>query len=198
MSAKARNTSRQFDLPKPSPFFAFPNPHELRSSPERVKDGSCGHPRGFALIQPLAKRIVVCPILICLLNVIENTSFTFIDLSQDETCVAGRSRVEIPRKLLHLGHVVTQESFLPTTVVRRLHPNPVALEEAVTLRRLIGRGNDDRRKLNLVVVFHSRFSEFKSAFADNNLNQPHETLARNTSRKIARRLPKQLKLPEEI
>jgi hypothetical protein len=134
---------------------------ESAPSPERVKDGSCGHGCDFALLHPVAKRVVVSPILICLLKVIENAIFAFIDLSQDKTRVAGRGRVEIPRvrKLLHLGHVVAQESFRPVTVVRRLHPSPVALEEAVTLRRLIGRGNDDDGKLSLVVVFPSRFSE---------------------------------------
>src|SRR5262249_40025373 len=123
-------------------------------SPERVKDGSCGHNRDFALLQPRAKRGVVSPILICLLNVIENTSFAFIDLGQDETRVAGRSRVEIPRvrEFGPLGHVVAQESFLSGTVVRRLHPGSVTLKETVTLRRLIGRGNDDEGKLNLVVI----------------------------------------------
>jgi hypothetical protein len=107
---------------------------------------------------------VVSPILICLLKVIKNASCAFIDLAQDETRVAGRSRVEIRRvrALLFLGHVVAQQSFLPGTVVRRLHPSRVALEEAVTLRRLIGRGNDDEGKLSLVVVGHSRFSEFRS------------------------------------
>ena len=39
-------------------------------SPQRVKDGSRGHKRSFALIQPLAKSGVVCPILVGLLNVI--------------------------------------------------------------------------------------------------------------------------------
>ena len=109
---------------------------------------------------------MISPILICLLKVIENAIFAFIDLAQDETRVAGRSRVEIARvrALLLLGHVVAQQSFLPTTVVRRLHPSPVALEETVTLRRLIGRGNDDDCKLNLVVVGDSRFSELKKPF----------------------------------
>src|SRR6202011_5352487 len=92
-------------------------------------------------------------------------SFAFIDLGQDETRVAGRGRVEIHRvrELRRLGHVVAQESFLSGTVVRRLHPRPVAVKEAVALRRLIGRGNDDERKLNLVVISHSWFSEFKSS-----------------------------------
>ena len=114
-------------------------------SPERVNDGSCRHNCDFALLQPLAKPVVVSPILICLLKVIKNASCAFIDLAQDETRVAGRSRVEIRRvrALLLLGDVVAQQSFLPGTVVRRLHPKPVALEEAVTLRRLIGRGNDE-------------------------------------------------------
>ena len=40
---------------------------------------------------------VVSPILVSLLKVIENTSFAFIDLAQDETRVAGRGRVEIHR-----------------------------------------------------------------------------------------------------
>src|SRR6476620_4672711 len=108
----SRNTYRKFaiclpkhgtppanlrDLPKPSPFFAFPNLHELRSSPERVKNGSRGYKRDFALIQPLVTSGKVSPILLGLLNVIENTSFAFIDLSQDETRVAGRGRVEIRR-----------------------------------------------------------------------------------------------------
>src|SRR6476619_4380746 len=108
MSAKARNTSRKFAGPsKAFTFFAFPNVHELRSSPDRVKNGSRGHKRDFALIQPLVKSGKVSPILVGLLNVIENTSFAFIDLSQDETRVAGRGRVEIRRvrQLLHLGHV---------------------------------------------------------------------------------------------
>jgi hypothetical protein len=127
------------------------------SSPERVKNGSRGHKRDFALIQPLVKSGKVSPILVGLLKVIENTSFAFIDLSQDETRVAGRGRVEIRwvRKLLHLGHVVAQKSFLPATVVGRLHPSPVALKETVALCRLIGRGSDDECKLNLVVVGHS-------------------------------------------
>ena len=56
------------------------------------------------------------------------------------------------------GHVVAQESFLPGSIVRGLHPRSVAPKEAVALRRVIGRGNDDERKLNLVVVGHSRFS----------------------------------------
>ena len=135
---------------------------ELRFSPQRVNDGTRGHECDIALLQPLAKRVVVSPILICLLKVIKNASCAFIDLAQDETRVAGPSRVEIRRvrALLFLGHVVAQQSFLSVAVWCRLHPNPVTLEEAVTLRRLIGRGNDDERKLNLVVVFHSRFSEF--------------------------------------
>ena len=82
-------------------------------SPERIKDGSCGHKREFALLQPLTKRVNVSPILICLLKVIENTSFAFIDLAQDKTRVAGRSRVEIPRvrEFRTLGHIVAKESF---------------------------------------------------------------------------------------
>jgi hypothetical protein len=35
----------------------------------------------------------------------------------------------------------------------------MALKEAVALRHLIGRGNDDERKLNLAVVGHNWFSE---------------------------------------
>jgi hypothetical protein len=104
------------DLPKPSPFFAFPNPHELRSSPERVKDGSCGHKRDFALLQPLDEGLRVFPILTSLLKVIDNTSFAFIDLVQDETRVVGWGRVGIHRvrELRTLGHVVAQESFSPS------------------------------------------------------------------------------------
>ena len=61
------------------------------------------------------KRLNVSPILTCLLKVIENTSFAFIDLAQDETRVAGRGRVGIRRVrvLRTLGNVVAQESFLP-------------------------------------------------------------------------------------
>jgi hypothetical protein len=135
-------------------------------SPERVNDGSCGHKRNFALLHPLAHRGEVSPTH-GLLKVIENTSFAFIDLSQDETHVASRGRGEIHRvrELRRLGHVVAQESFLSGTVVRGLHPNPVALKDAVALRRLIRRGNDDERKLNLVVIGHSWFSEFNQALA---------------------------------
>jgi hypothetical protein len=114
-----RNTSRKFAGPsKAFTLFAFPNPHELRSSPERVEDGSCGHKRDFALLQPLAKRVGVSPILISLLKVIENTSFAFINLAQDETRVAGRSRAGIHRvrQLRRLGHIVAQESFLSGAV----------------------------------------------------------------------------------
>ena len=95
---------------QPPPCRALVNP---LPSPERDKDGSCGHTRDFALLQPLAKRGVVSPILICLLHVIENTSFAFIDLSQDETRVIGRGRVGIRRvrKLRTLGHVIAQNTF---------------------------------------------------------------------------------------
>ena len=129
---------------------------QIPGSPERVKDGSCGHKRDFALLRPLAHRGVVSPTLVGLLHVIENTSFGFIDLSQDETRVAGRGRVEVRRvrQLLRLGHVVAQESFLSGTIVRRLHPRPVHLKDPVALRLLIGRGNDEERKLNLVVIGH--------------------------------------------
>ena len=103
------------------------------------------------------------PTLVGLLKVIENTSFAFIDLAQDETRVAGWGRVGIHRirELRPLGQVVAQESFLPATVVRRLHPSPVAFKDAVNFRHLIGWGNDDERKLNFVVVGQSRFSGFK-------------------------------------
>jgi hypothetical protein len=37
----------------------------------------------------------------------------------------------------------------------------VALEDAVTLRDLVGSGNDDESKLGFVVVGHSRFSWIK-------------------------------------
>jgi hypothetical protein len=77
--------------------------------------------------------------------------------------VGGRVEIHRVRELGSLGHVVAQESFLPATVVRRLHPSPVAFEEAVALRHLIGRSNDDECKLNFVVVGHSRFSGFKSS-----------------------------------
>ena len=84
---------------------------------------------------------------------IENTSLAFIDLAQDETGVASRSRVGIHRrKLRTLGHVIAQESFLSSTVVRGLHPSPVTFENSVTLRYLIWRGNNDEDKLNLVVI----------------------------------------------
>ena len=78
--------------------------------------------------------------------------------------VGAELRSHRVRELRPLGHVVAQESFRPGTVVRRLHPRPVALKEAVALRRLIGRGNDDERKLNLVVVGHSRFSDLFMAY----------------------------------
>jgi hypothetical protein len=130
-------------------------------SPERIKDGTCGHTRDFALLRPLERSGEVSPTRIGLLPVIENTSSAFIDLAQDETRVAGRGRVGIHRrKLRTLGHVIAQESFLSGTVVCRLHPRPVTLKDAVTLRYLIGWGNNDEDKLNLVVVGHSRFSEF--------------------------------------
>ena len=61
--------------------------------PERVKDGSCGHKRDFALPKPLAYSGEVFPNH-GLLKVIENASFAFINLGQDETHVAGRGRVE--------------------------------------------------------------------------------------------------------
>ena len=134
-------------------------------SPERVKDGTCGYKRDFALLHPLAERREVSPTLMCLLHVIENTSFGFIDLSQDKTRVAGRGRVEIPRvrKLPRLGYVVAQESFLSGTIVRRFHPRSVHLKDPVSLRLLIGRGNDEECKLKLVMIGHSRFYEFKSS-----------------------------------
>jgi hypothetical protein len=110
------------------------------SSPERVNDRSSEGNCDFALLQPLEKRLDVSPILIRLLKVIENTSSAFIDLAQDETRVAGWGRVGIRRvrELGPLGHVVAQESFLPITVVRSLHPRPVAFKDAITLRHLIG------------------------------------------------------------
>jgi hypothetical protein len=37
----------------------------------------------------------------------------------------------------------------------------MAFKKAVTLRDLIGRRNDDERKLGLAVIGHSWFSEFK-------------------------------------
>jgi hypothetical protein len=135
--------------------------HELRSSPERVKDGTPSHQRDFALLQPLDERLHISPILVALLKVIDNTSFAFIDLSQDETRVIGWGRVGIcrVRKLWTLGHVVAQESFLPITVVRGLHPRPMAFKNSVTFCNLIRRRNNDEGNLTLVVVFHSRFSE---------------------------------------
>jgi hypothetical protein len=60
------------------------------------------------------------------------------------------------------GHVVAQESFLSGTVVRSLHPRSVTFKDAITLRHLIGRGNENAYKLSLSVVGQSRFSEFKS------------------------------------
>jgi hypothetical protein len=130
-------------------------------SPERVNDGSCGHKRDFTLLHPLEHRGEVSPTL-GLFKVVENTSFAFIDLGQDETCIAGRGRVEIHRvrEVRRLGHVVAQESFLSGTGVRSLHPRSVTFKDPVTLRDLIGRGNDDEGKLNLVVIAHSWFSEF--------------------------------------
>jgi hypothetical protein len=56
------------------------NRHELRSSPERVNDGSCGHERDFALLHPLECGGEVSPTTPRLLPVIDNTSFAFIDL----------------------------------------------------------------------------------------------------------------------
>ena len=84
-------------------------------SPERVKNGSCGHKRDFALLQPLDEGLNVFPILISLLKVIENTSVAFIDLAQDETRVVGRSRAGIHRirELRALGHVVVRRAFSP-------------------------------------------------------------------------------------
>jgi hypothetical protein len=79
--------------------------------------------------------------------------------------VGAESKSVGSEKLRRLGDVVAQESFLPAAVVRSLHPRSVAPKEAVALLRLIGRGNDDERKLNFVVVFHNRFSELTSAFA---------------------------------
>jgi hypothetical protein len=111
------------------------------SSPERIKDGSCGHTRDFALLRPLERGGEVSPTRIGLLPVIENTSSAFIDLAQDERRVAGRGRVGIHRrKLRTLGHVIAQESFLSGTVVCSLHPRPVTFKDAVTLRYFIGRG----------------------------------------------------------
>jgi hypothetical protein len=103
------------------------------SSPERVKDRSWGGKRDFALLRPRARGGEVYPTLVGLLEVIGSTSFAFIDLGQDETRVAGRSRVEIHRirEFGSLGHVVAQKSFLPATVVGGHHPSPVAPKEAV-------------------------------------------------------------------
>jgi hypothetical protein len=103
---------------------------ESAPSPERVNDGSCGHKRDFALLHPLEYGGEVSPTTPRLLPVIDNTSFAFIDLGQDETHVAGRGRVDIHRvrELRRLGHVVAQESFLSGAVVRRLHPRGVALK----------------------------------------------------------------------
>jgi hypothetical protein len=127
------------------------------SSPERVKDGRCWHKCDFALLQPIDERLNVFPILTSLLKVIENSSAGFIDLAQDETRVAcwGRAGINLVRELRTLGHVVAQESFLPFTVVRSLHPSPVTFKDAITLRHLIGRGNENAYKLNLVVIGHS-------------------------------------------
>jgi hypothetical protein len=113
--------------------------------PERIKNGSCGHKRDFALLQPLDERLNVFPIFTSLLKVIENTSSGFIDLAQDETRVVGWGRVGVRRvrELRTFGHVIAQESFLPITVARSLHPNPVTLKDAITLRYLIGRGNEE-------------------------------------------------------
>src|SRR5262249_16960721 len=90
----------------------------LHRWPERVEDGSCGHKRDFALLQPLDERLNVFPILTSLLKVIENTSAGFIDLAQDETRVAGWGRVGIRRvrELRTLGHVVAQR--IPSLVLR--------------------------------------------------------------------------------
>ena len=62
----------------------------------------------------------VSPTLVGLLEVIGNTSYALIDLSQDEAHVAGRGRVEIHRvrELRPLTYVVAQESFRPAAVVR--------------------------------------------------------------------------------
>ena len=68
--------------------------------------------------------------------------------------VGGRVEIHWIRKLRPLGHVVAQKSLLPGPVVRSLHPRRVAPKDAVALRHLFGRGNDDDRKLNLVVVGH--------------------------------------------
>ena len=55
------------------------------------------HHRDFALLHPLDEGRKVSPIFGALLKVIENTSFAFIDLGQDETRVVGRGRVGIHR-----------------------------------------------------------------------------------------------------
>ena len=89
-------------------------------SPERIKDGSCGHNRDFALLQSLAGW--------------------------------GRVGIRWVRELRTLGRVVAQESFLPIAVVRSLHPSPVTFKDAITLRHLIRRGNEDAYKLSLAVV----------------------------------------------
>src|SRR5258708_22760305 len=60
-------------------------------SPERINDGSCGHKRDFALLHPLAHGGEVSPTT-PLLQVIDNNSFSFINLRQDETQLSGRGR----------------------------------------------------------------------------------------------------------
>jgi hypothetical protein len=70
---------------------------------------------------------------------VENNSSVFIDLTQEETRVSDWVRVgPRVRELRPLGHVVAQESFLPITVVRSLHPRPMTFKDAITLRHLIG------------------------------------------------------------
>ena len=66
-------------------------------SPERVNDGSSGNSHDFAFLHHLARSGEVCPTRIGLLKVIENTSFAFINLAQDETRVAGRGRGGVQR-----------------------------------------------------------------------------------------------------
>ena len=58
------------------------------SSPERVKDGTPGHQSDFALLHPFEDRRKLFPIPIALLEVVDNTSFAFVDLAQDETRIA--------------------------------------------------------------------------------------------------------------
>jgi hypothetical protein len=149
----------------PQPFLQPPPCRALVNqlpSPERVNDGSSGNSHDFAFLHHLARSGEVCPTRSRLLKAIENAGFTFVDLVQDETRVAGWRRVGIQRvrELRPFGYVVAQESFLPGMVgALALHPRPVALKNAVKLRHLIGWGKDEECNLNLVVIGHSWFSE---------------------------------------